>query len=133
MRVVALQFTCVALSLLLASSFAEPETKERGVSGEHLTADHTIPNLLNHPAFAGFGPLLLPWNDRTYDDGLRLRDVGSLLPYHSHVDAGTVVGALNHMIDDVNDGKTVFYDFYTEEEKKAQPTKSHTGLFFFRG
>jgi acetyl esterase/lipase len=102
-------------------------------TGEHLTADHTIRDLLNHPAFAGFGRLLLPWDDRTYDASMRLRDVGSLLPYHSHVDPGTVVSALNHMIDDVNNGKPIFYGFYTEEEKKEQRAKSNTGLFFFRG
>ena len=64
---------------------------------------------------------------------MRLRDVGSLLPYHSHVDPATVVGGLNHMIDDVSNGKTVFYDFYTQKEKAEEPTKAHTGLFFFRG
>jgi len=104
-----------------------------GTKGEHLTADHTILDLLNHPAFAGFGRLLLPWDDRSYDNRIRLRNVGSLLPYHSHVDPGTVVSALNHMIDDVNNGKTLFYEFYTEEEKKEQRAKSNTGLFFFRG
>ena len=77
--------------------------------------------------------LLLPWDDRAYDNSMRLRNVGSLLPYHSHVDPGTVVGALNHMIDDVNNGRTMFYDFYTEEEKTEERTKSNTGLFFFRG
>ena len=45
----------------------------------------------------------------------------------------TVVGALNHMIDDVSNGRTVFYDFYTQKEKAEEPAKSHTGLFFFRG
>jgi acetyl esterase/lipase len=148
-RVSAPQFTCTVLSLLFASSFAGGATNERVVSGrtageimkeearrnkgERLTADDTILDLLNHPAFAGFGRLLLPWDDRTYDDSMRLRNVGSLLPYHSHVDPGTVVSALNHMMDDVNNGKTVFYEFYTEEEKKEQRTKSNTGLFFFRG
>jgi hypothetical protein len=148
-RVSAPQFTCAVLSLLFASSFAGGATNERVVSGrtageimkeearrnkgERLTADDTILDLLNHPAFAGFGRLLLPWDDRTYDDSMRLRNVGSLLPYHSHVDPGTVVSALNHMMDDVNNGKTVFYEFYTEEEKKEQRTKSNTGLFFFRG
>jgi acetyl esterase/lipase len=44
-----------------------------------------------------------------------------------------VLGALNHMIDDVNDGRTVFYDFYTQKEKSDEPAKSRTGLFFFRG
>jgi acetyl esterase/lipase len=104
-----------------------------GTKGDHLTADHTILDLLNHPAFAGFSRLLLPWDDRSYDNRMRLRDVGSLLPYHSHVDPTTVVSALNHMIDDVNSGNTIFYEFYTAEEKKEQRAKSHTGLFFFRG
>jgi len=98
-----------------------------------LTVDDTIGDLLKHPAFAGFSRLLLPWDDRAYDGRMRLESVGSLLPYHSHVDPATVVGGLNHIIEDVNNGRTVFYDFYTSEEKKQQPTKSNTGLFFFRG
>jgi len=107
--------------------------QQRGGTIEHLTPEHTTGDLVNHPAFAGFGRLLLPRDDRTYDASMRLRDVSALLPYHSHVDPATVVGALNHMIDDVSSGHTVFYDLYTENEKKEQPTKSSTGLFFFRG
>ena len=49
--------------------------------GKPLTADDTILDLLNHPAFAGFGRLLLPWDDRTYDNRMRLRNLDSLLPY----------------------------------------------------
>jgi hypothetical protein len=37
------------------------------------------------------------------------------------------------MIDDVNNGQTVFYDFYTDEEKTQKPARANTGLFFFRG
>jgi acetyl esterase/lipase len=149
LRVPVTRFTSVALTLLFASSLAAADTNARAASGRatgeivkeqasrkqgvHLTADDTILDLLNHPAFAGFGRLLLPWDDRTYDDRVRLRDVGSLLPYHTHVDPATVVGGLNHMIDDVNTGKTVFYEFYTDEEKQEQRARSNTGLFFFRG
>jgi acetyl esterase/lipase len=123
------------LSLLLASAATGVETEEpvRTAEGEHLTAEDTIQDLLNHPAFAGFGRLLLPWDDRAYDNGMRLRDVASLLPYHSNVDGATVVSALNHMIDDVSNGRPVFYDFYTESEKDVQRARSNTGLFFFRG
>ena len=98
-----------------------------------LSPDDTIAELVRHPAFAGFGHLLLPWDNPTLDDRMRLRNIGSLLPYHSEVDSAIVVSALNRMIDDVNDGKPVFHEFYTEEEKKQQPTRSNTGLFFFRG
>ena len=110
------------------------QSERAGGSKEtHLTADDTIQQLLNHPAFAGFGQLLLPWDDRDYDAGMRLRDVGSLLPYHTRVDPKTVVSALNHMIDTVGQRQTIFYDFYTDEEKKEERTKANTGLFFFRG
>ena len=99
----------------------------------HLGPDDTIGALLNHPAFSGHSHLLMPWSDRTYDEAMPLSDFGSLLPYHSHVDPGTVVAGLNHMIDDVNNGRAVFYDIYTEAQKRADPTKGQTGLFFFRG
>ena len=99
----------------------------------HLNVDNSIRDLLNHPAFRGYSRLLMPWSDRTYDENLRLRDISSLLPYHSHVDPETVLAGLNHMIDDVNNGRRVFYDFYTDAQKRADPTKAHAGLFFFRG
>jgi hypothetical protein len=99
----------------------------------HLSARDTLGDLLKNPAFAGFGGLLLPWDDRKYDERMPLRNIGSLLPYHSHVDSETVVSALNRMIDAVNDGQTIFYDFYSNEEKKREPARANTGLFFFRG
>lgn len=61
---------------------------------------------MSHAAFAGFGRLILPWDDRAYDEGMRLSDIGALLPYHSQVHPGDVVTAL---------------------------TREKTGLFFFRG
>jgi len=108
---------------------------EAGKNGSvpHLSVDHSVRDVLNHPAFAGHGRLILPWDDRTYDEDMRLNSIGSLLPYHSHVKPDVVVGALNHMIDDVNSGKAVFFGFYTEAQKQAEPSRRHAGLFFFRG
>jgi hypothetical protein len=40
---------------------------------------------------------------------------------------------INRMIDQVSDGDTVFYDFYTEQQKRKGPAKASAGLFFFRG
>ncbi len=37
------------------------------------------------------------------------------------------------MIDDASAGNKIFYDFYTEAQKNADPTKWNAGLFFFRG
>ena len=105
------------LSLVLASG---------QTASSRLRVDDTVGNLLAHPAFAGFGRLLLPWDDRRVDTSMRLSEIGSLLPYHSHVDPAVVVSSLNRMIDDAAAGRTIFHDFYGAEEKA-------TGLFFFRG
>jgi len=105
----------------------------RGSEGGHLGVESTVADLLRHPAFAGFAHLILPWDDRAYDEQMPLSRIGSLLPYHSNVDAETVAGALNRMIDDAARGRTVFYRFYSEGERQREPARDNTGLFFFRG
>lgn len=98
----------------------------------HLRVDSTVDDVLRHPAFRDFGHLILPWDDQR-GGPTRLRDIESLLPYHSHIVPGAVVGALNRMIDDVGSGQTVFYDTYTPEERTSEPSRRNTGLFFLRG
>jgi acetyl esterase/lipase len=99
----------------------------------HLRLDDRVGDILEHPSFAGFGRLLLPWDDRRYDGAMSLRSIGSLLPYHAHVDPVVVVSALNRMIDDASGGRTIFYDIYTNAQGQADPSRKDTGLFFFRG
>jgi acetyl esterase/lipase len=101
--------------------------------GGHLGVESTIGDLLGHPAFVGFARLILPRDDRVYDEQMPLTRIGSLLPFHSHVDAETVASALNRMIDDAGRGRTVFYRFYSEAERQQEPARGDTGLFFFRG
>ena len=115
---------------------ASSEARDTGVSatrGGHLGAQSTLRDVLRHPSFAGFSRLLLPWDDRTYDEQMPLTRIGSLLPYHSHVDPETVAGALNRMIDEAARGRTVFYRFYSKAERQQEPARDNTGLFFFRG
>ena len=105
----------------------------RRTAAEHLRVDHTVGDLLAHPAFAGFARLLLPWDDQPADPTMTLGDIGSLLPYHTQVDPGAVVSSLNRMIDDADAGRTVFFDVYTAAQKTEEPSLRNTGLFFFRG
>lgn len=127
----------VAWAAVAAACSIGPETERTGLAAQspvvHLRVDDTVGDLLDHPAFAGFGRLLLPWDDRRPEPTMRLSAIGSLLPYHTHVDAGVVVSSLNRMIDDAAAGHTVFHDIYTAAEKDADPSKRNTGLFFLRG
>src|SRR5207249_3739518 len=83
-------------------------------------------------AFAGFSRLLLPWDDRRYNTTMPLRNIGSLLPYHTHVDPAIVVSSLNQMIDDARSVEG-FHEVYTNAEKQPEPSRKNTGLFFFKG
>jgi acetyl esterase/lipase len=139
----------IALSLFFAVSFAsangtaiasanmgsEPGATASDHSGQYedMKPESSLGDLLHHPAFAGYASLLLPWDGRSYDEAMTLREIGALLPYHSNVDPDVVVSGLNRMIDDARADNTVFYDFYTPEEKRAVPGRENTGLFFFRG
>lgn len=136
-------FNLVPFLLVLATFVAAEERPVGEVSmiegqavggrGEHLVPDGRLADILDNPAFAGFAERILPWAERRYDPAMPLRQIGSLLPYHSAVDTGTVVSALNRMVDDANAGRTVFYDIYSEAERQADPAKAATGLFFYRG
>ncbi|WP_210300346.1 alpha/beta hydrolase [Mycoplana azooxidifex] len=64
---------------------------------------------------------------------MRLDQIASLLPYHSEVKPDVVVAGLNRMIEDLAAGHQVFFDIYSEEEKRSDPSKARAGLFFFRG
>jgi acetyl esterase/lipase len=108
-------------------------TVAKHTSTVHLRVDDTIGEVLKHPAFTGFSRLLLPWDDRRQETSMRLREIGSLLPYHDHVDPAVVVSSLNRIIDDAAAGRRVFQDFYTAAEKEAEPSRRNTGLFLFRG
>ncbi|VBB08616.1 alpha/beta hydrolase fold [Lucifera butyrica] len=99
----------------------------------HVKTNDTVRDVVNHPAFKGFGKFILPLDRGTYDKNMQLNRVASLLPYHGHVDPDAVVGTINYMIDKVGGGETIFYDFYTEQQKREDSTKESTGLFFFRG
>jgi hypothetical protein len=63
-------------------------TKEEG-SGNitendmHLKTSNTIHDVINHPAFEGFGQFVLPLDRGQYDNDMPLENVASLLPYHS--------------------------------------------------
>jgi len=81
--------TILLLSLLVDVPYARPET---GGQVGHLTVQSTVRDILRHPLFAGFSQLILPWDDRSYDEDMPLARIGSLLPYHSQVHPDTNPG-----------------------------------------
>lgn len=111
----------------------KPVVQAADAAARHLATTSTLGELLRHPAFAGHARRLLPRDDVAIDQTLPIERIGSLLPYHSHVVPEVVVGALNHLVDEVAHGTPVFHEFYTPAQQQADATKASTGLVFFRG
>jgi acetyl esterase/lipase len=145
-RTILLLWVGIAISFIFGRDITAQETRELPMipnskamalkehgSFDHLTTHDTVRDIVNHPAFKGFSRLILPGHNNAYHDDTPLSNVRSLMPYHSHVDPDTVVTALNRMIDEVRNGKKIFFDFYTEQQKQEDAAKENTGLFFFRG
>lgn len=129
-----LLLTCYSIDSVMADDDEALHAKRKGqVRHARITTDDSIRHIVEHSAFKGFSQLILPKENETNYLDTPINDIRLLMPYHNHVDPNTVVGALNRMIDDVSDGKTIFYDFYTKEQKSEDPSKENTGLFFFRG
>lgn len=119
--------------LLLAGCSAkaapvEQQTKPQSMAA--FTRESRIEDVQNDPAFDGFGRLLFPTNTYYYS-GDTLEELE--FTYYSHIDPDETVEIVNTLRDRVEAGQTVFYDIYTEQEKKAAPAKRDTGLFYFKG
>ena len=119
--------------LLLAGCSAkaapvEQQTKPQSMAA--FTRESRIEDVQNDPAFDGFGRLLFPTNTYYYS-GDTLEELE--LTYCSHIDPEETVEIVNTLYDRVEAGQTVFYDISTEQEKKADPAKRNTGLFYFKG
>jgi len=100
---------------------------------DYLETDNTVRDVINHPAFQGFGQFILPLDRGMYDEDMQLNRVASLLPYHSSINTDAVIDTINYLIEEVGEGKPIFYDFYNQQQKQEDPAKNSTGLFFFRG
>ncbi len=101
-------------------------------NNSHLTTSSTVKHVIEHEAFAGFGQFILP-AERRYNDEMPLVNVASLLSYHNYVTGERAVETINTMIDNVHEGNRLFYDIYSDADKRADSRKNNTGLFFFRG
>jgi acetyl esterase/lipase len=99
----------------------------------NVTGDTAVLDVIDNLAFDGFGRFIFPVGRGLPNSGMKISNIGTLLPYHNNIDTDTTVGVINYMLDEVRKGQTIFYDIYSTGEKQANPSKEDTGLFFFSG
>lgn len=123
---------CMMLQLCGCASAAQTETSDAGVAAmeQPYTADTRISDVGNDPVFGDYGRLIFP-----VDDGYWSGDTlgGLHLTWYNNIDPAKTVEIANYLRSRASAGETIFYDIYTDAEKKADPAKEDTGLFFFKG
>jgi len=55
------------------------------------------------------------------------------LTWYSHINPQKTVEIVRYVAERAENGEQVFFDIYSEAEKRAEPDKRNTGLFFFQG
>ena len=120
------------LEEIFQSGSSTSQTADGKEKTEMFTSETRIQEVIHDPAFEGFGRLIFPV-DLGLEGGLTLKEMGNRLVWYSHVNPERTVSIVNEMKARVQEGEQIFYDIYTDEEKKEDPSKEDTGLFYFRG
>ena len=104
------------------------QTEDEGQSMiETYNTGTRISDVINDPVFGDYGRLIFPV-DSGYMSGSTLGDLR--LTWYNYIDPDKTVEICNYLRNHAENGDTVFYDIYTNEEKAADPDKADTGLFF---
>ena len=76
--------------------------------------------------FGDYGRLIFPVNTSYYHGGT----LGTLrLTWYTCINPSRTVDIVNYMLDEVHEGRKIFYSIYPDDDPRARDT----GLFFFRG
>lgn len=122
------------LTFFSQTACAQSKIKNSGISEMQTTQFYNekskISDVINDPDFAGFGRLLFPV-DSGYWSGKTLGDFS--LVWYSEIKPERTVKIINGLKTRSHNGEKVFFDIYSEDEKKRDSWKHDTGLFFFRG
>lgn len=124
---------CLSLSGCFAMEQEQNESENQDTTLTKIDANTTIQSIINDPVFDDYGRFIFPNDYREIEDTMTVSEIDSLLPYHNDIQTDTAIEVVNYLLNHANNGDTIFYDIYTEEEKQEDPSKEDTGLFFFKG
>lgn len=94
----------------------------------------SVGEIVRMPEFDDFGRLLFPV-DRMPNLSSTLEDLarGNTFIWYSNLKSVVFARAIDRLKTDADQGCTIFYSIYDQEEIARDPSKRDTGLFFFRG
>ncbi|TCD54014.1 alpha/beta hydrolase [Alloscardovia theropitheci] len=97
------------------------------------SADTTLSQIYSTPEFSGFAHRLLPI-DLHMSSSSTLKQLSQNLPWYStYTRTERTVSIFNELRTRASQGQEIFFDIYTAQEQKQDPSKRNTGLVFFKG
>ena len=116
---------------------SEPDNKYPNNDYSHtelFTAQSTVADVVNNPAFGDFGHLLFPV-DRNIPLSMTLAQLSTSNVYvwYSHISVDKTVEILNYLKKESEEGKQIFYPIYSKGQIASDNSKAYTGLFRFAG
>lgn len=100
------------------------------MNASDITTKTKIRDIISDPGLGDWGRLLFPVNVGYYS-GETLGDLQ--FTWYSHINPQKTVEIVRYVAERAENGEQVFFDIYSDEEKRADPDKRNTGIFFFRG
>jgi acetyl esterase/lipase len=126
--------TAASVNTTAKATFAPTTTHPKVThSYPYVMATTTYGEIIDHPAFAGFGAYMTPAEDAGNIEAQRSADIEALHAAVQSWDPQTIVDGLNFMIDQVNTGATVWYPLYSDEDTSADESKKSAGMWFIPG
>ena len=123
-------FVMILSFALCAAAFSAIQAEAAESADAPYTRATRIDDVTRDPVFGNYGRLIFPVN-RGYMSGETL---GTLrLAWYSCIAPDKTVETANYLKSRAAAGEKIFFDIYTEAEKRADARKRDTGLFFFRG
>lgn len=126
-------------TLVSACGFSEAknvaeDSSEKGSGKMQITQFYNenskISDIISDSDLGKAGRFLFPL-DKGYWSGDTLKNLR--LTWYNYINPKESAEIVNTLKTRAHNGEKVFYDIYTEEEKKRDRSKQATGLFFFRG
>lgn len=100
-------------------------------SYRHITETDSFKYVENHPAYAAFSAFIQPWKDTVNQIVTPLQSIRFVCGLN-HTNTASILDGFNFVMDASAEGQ-IYYDYYTEDERAADPTKEDTGLIFIPG
>ena len=129
-KILSIIISTVTLCACNAQNATAQTKPSKGLAVNEITKNTKINDVKSDPDLGTWGKLLFPANEGYYS-GTTLSDLQ--LTWYGHINPTKTVEIVRYMKEHTIAGEQVFYDIYTEAEKRADPAKRNTGIFFFRG